>query len=209
MRLRLLFALFSLAACAFAVQTPDLDLGAREVTLSERQDAFSDRPVDLRSLADLDPNMGVLSARSVDLEERVREIVLRELLSQSKGELEVRDLAELDPRWVQAVAEGVQAAVDGIIKLVEHIKALVEKDKKVNIRINSVILELTDSLTVVFIHAQLRAQFTQKVIQQASQKYPGMHFVVCGVKHTMRNLRGKFVHHVVKFKKSIGLGAFK
>ncbi|RXW17612.1 hypothetical protein EST38_g8241 [Candolleomyces aberdarensis] len=184
-QLPLLFALFSLVACTFAVQSVRLDLGARDITLSQRESPFNDPPVDLRSLTDWAPSSSAGFARSTELEERVREIVVRELLSQFEGDLKSRDLVELDPRWAQAVASGVEAAIKGIVQIVQMIKAQIEKDKK------------------------LRAQFTVRVIQEASQRYPGMHFVVCGVKHRMKNLRGKFVHHVVKFKKSIGLGSFK
>ncbi|KAJ2926177.1 hypothetical protein H1R20_g10911, partial [Candolleomyces eurysporus] len=148
--LPLLFSLFALVACTFAAQSARLDFGTRDITLSQREGPLDDPPVDLRSLADLAPSSGVGFARSTEFEERVREIFVRELLSRSGGDLESRDLVELDPRWATAVASAVEQAVKGIVQIVQMIKAQIEKDKKASTRM---IATVARSLTLDLAHA--------------------------------------------------------
>ncbi|KAJ2924319.1 hypothetical protein H1R20_g12776, partial [Candolleomyces eurysporus] len=167
MQLRLFFILFSIfSPWALALPSNRLNLESRsEVDLPKRDDLAGSPSVVARNLDSVD--------------DRIREIVIRELLAQySISDLEGRDLEDIHSRWVAELAGGVAELGMAAYKA---IKGSIEKDKK------------------------LRGEYTQKVAQEARKQFgKGMNVIVTKADKNGGKIKGDHKHKVVTYKPALG-----
>ncbi|RXW16651.1 hypothetical protein EST38_g9203 [Candolleomyces aberdarensis] len=170
MQLRLFFVLFSiLSPWVLALPSKRLNLESRSgVDLPKRDDLAAS------------PGSSSVVARNLDkVDDRIREIVIRELLTQySIGDLEGRDLEDVHPRWI---AEAAGAAIEGLTAMGKAIKANIEKDKK------------------------LRGEYTKRVTQDAKKHFGNdMNVIVAKAGKNAGKPKGDYKHKVVTFKPDLG-----